>query len=139
MMRLNCLQAHGFDHEFACKVQFAFEHDQTARRRGLNVCQYAELIARREACDQLENLLIFRDALTERAEYVPGVGAMYPWELVQWIFSGYEYNYLHQFYKFGILSEPQGGLVSIDWAAVVSTMTESRVVTASVVRRMLML
>ena len=76
-------------------------------------------MAAREAADQLGTLLIYRKALNGVAEQVPMVGRMYPANIIRWIFAASDFNYMNQFVKLGLISEPQGGLVTIDWPKIV--------------------
>ena len=83
---------------------------------------FAKIVARREAANQLGDLLIYRKALNGVAEQVPMVGRMYPVDIVRWIFEAADYNYFGQFVRLGLISEPQGGLVTIDWPKVVEVL-----------------
>lgn len=100
---------HQVPKEFVGRVKRAF----TAFDGG-NFHDFLEVLAYREALTQLDELLDFSGALDACAERVPGWGVAYPVEVVRFIFAADDYNYLSQFIAAGLVSEPQGGLVSID-------------------------
>ena len=117
----NALEARKYNAatEFVAKAKFAYEHGENGKRTGLSLSEFAHNVAAREAADQLGTLLIYRKALNGVAEQVPMVGRMYPVDIVRWIFEAADYNYFGQFMRLGLISEPQGGLVTIDWPKVV--------------------
>lgn len=123
-IKFNALEARDCDGaiKFVQKIQFAYEHGEYGKRAGNSLSAFAKIVARREAANQLGDLLIYRKALNGVAEQVPMVGRMYPVDIVRWIFEAADYNYLGQFIRLGLISEPQGGLVTIDWPKVVEVL-----------------
>lgn len=103
--------------EFVGKVTFAHKWSEHGEKAGVELAEFADRVAAREAAGQLADLVTYRRALDKLATYVPLVGRMYPWDVVGWICAASEYNYLPQFVAADIISEPQGGLVAIDWRA----------------------
>lgn len=123
-IKFNALEARDCDGaiKFVQKIQFAYEHGEYGKRAGNSLSTFAEMVARREAANQLSDLLIYHHTLNAVAEYVPMVGRMYPANIIRWIFAASDFNYMNQFVKLGLISEPQGGLVTIDWPKVVEVL-----------------
>lgn len=110
---LSAARNHQVSKDFVGRVKRAFTDFDGGSFR-----EFLESLAYREALTQLDELLDFSDALDACAERVPGWGVAYPVEVVRFIFAADDYNYLPQFMAAGLVSEPQGGLVSIDWTAI---------------------
>lgn len=118
---LSAARNHQVSKDFVGRVKRAF----TAFDGG-NFHEFLESLAYREALTQLDELLDFSDALEACAEHVPGWDVAYPIDVVRFIFAADDYNYLSQFMAAGLISEPQSGLVSIDWVAIKCITTRER-------------